>query len=670
MKGHAERRIEELTGLLSYYNYMYYVENNPVVSDVEYDRLYSELARLEEDYPAYRKENSPVRKVGGEPLKGFATVEHVVPMLSIENTYSKDELISFDERLKKAAGITSDIEYVVELQYDGVAISLVYSGGNLARGVSRGDGTRGDDITSNIRTIKTIPLSVPFKEDLEVRGEIYMRKDDFNRLNREKKKDGQPLFANPRNAAAGSLKLLNPKTVAGRNLQAFIYQCFVRKDYTTHWEVLRFIKKSGFPVNPHNALAKNIREVIEYCNRWQGRKNLLPYNIDGMVIKVNSLNLQRKLGATSKSPRWAVAYKFPAEQVSTILKDVIVQVGRTGILTPVAILLPVEIGGTTVSRATLHNFEELERLSLKTGDRVLVEKGGEIIPKIIKNIPETRTGQEMDIPVPGECPVCGSQVARDEGGVAIRCPNMRCPAQVKERIAHFASRKAMDIEGLGEQWVNMLVDRGLLSDCGDIYYIKSEQLIDMDGMAEKSVRNLLDSIIESKNRPLPRLIFGLGIRHIGVHASGVLAGRFKSLDSLAEAGVETLSAIHEIGPVMAKSISEFFRVEDNLKVIGKLKEAGVNTVQKETREQPGSLLEGITFVVTGTLENYTRQGITELIRKHGGKTSSSLSGKTDYLIAGKEPGSKLQKAGKLNVKTLNEKEFENMLTAKKAEKAE
>lgn len=668
MERNIETKIKELTRLLNHYNYMYYVENNPVVSDVEYDRLYKELARLEKDYPEHQEENSPVRKIGGEPQKGFRTVQHDIPMLSVDNTYSKEELLSFDSRLKKAAGILSDIEYIVELKYDGVAVSIIYDKGKLVRGASRGDGIRGDDITANIRTIKTLPLAIPHKGRIEVRGEIYMRKDDFTRLNREKKNKGLPVFANPRNAAAGSLKLLDPETVAERNLQAFIYQCFTEEDYKTHWESINFIRQTGFPVNPHNKPAKNISEVLSYCLRWQEEKHLLPYNIDGMVIKVNSLNLQRKLGATSKSPRWAVAYKFPAEQVTTILNDVIIQVGRTGILTPVALLNPVEVGGTTVSRATLHNFEEIKRLSLKTGDRVLVEKGGEIIPKIVKNIPEARTGMEKDIPEPEKCPVCGSSVTRDENEVAIRCPNIRCPAQIKEKIAHFASRKAMDIEGLGEQWVNILVDKGLLSDYGDIYYLQKEQLSDLEGMAEKSAGNMAESIEKSKKRPLYRLIFGLGIKHIGIRASEVLAEKFNSLDLLSQADAETLSLIHEIGPAMAKSISEFFLLEENQKVIAKLKQAGVNTVQLGKNKRQSSLLEGLAFAVTGTMENYTRLGITEAIRKHGGKISSSLSGKTDYLIAGAEPGSKIQKAEKLNVKVLDEKEFEDMIKKEDAER--
>ena len=660
MEKNVEERIEELVKLINYHNYMYYVENNPIISDVEYDRLYRELAELESRYPSLQKENSPIRKVGGKPQKGFSPVEHKIPMLSIENTYSAEELISFDSRVKKATGI-SDIDYVVELKYDGVAVSLIYRNGRLERGASRGDGQIGDDITENIKTIKTLPLVIDYRNFIEVRGEVYMRKDDFIRLNKERKKTGQPLFANPRNATAGSLKSLDATTVAQRNLQIFIYQCFTEEEYSTHWEMLGSLKTLGFPVNPHNTLAKNITEAIECCNIWKDKRHMLPYNIDGMVIKVNSLHLQKKLAATSKSPRWAVAYKFPAQQVTTILKDVIVQVGRTGILTPVALLSPVELGGTTVSRATLHNFDEVKRLSLKIGDRVLIEKGGEIIPKIIKNIPETRTGAERDILVPEVCPVCKSQVIRDAKEVAIRCPNIRCPAQIKERILHFASRKAMDINGLGQQWVNIFVDKGLLSDYGDIYYLKYEHLLELEGMAEKSARNLLNSIEQSKNRPLSRLIFAIGIRHIGIHASEILAEKFQSLDALAQSNIEILSSIYEIGPVMAESIVGFFKVEENMYVIEKLKKSGVNTVQQKNISHANKPLEGLTFVITGALKNYTRTGITELLTKYGGKVSSTLSGKTDYLIAGENPGSKLQKAERLHVRIIDEDELEKII---------
>ena len=655
-----EEKIDKLIKLLNYYNYKYYVENNPVVSDYEYDKLYHQLLELEKKYPQFIKPYSPTQRVGGQPLKEFKTVQHKIPMLSIDNTYSSDELIEFDKRVKRMADVEY-VDYVVELKYDGVAVSLIYEDGKFTLGASRGDGFRGDDITENLKTVKTIPLYIPYKKPIEVRGEVYMRKDDFEKLNREREKNGEQLFANPRNATAGSLKLLDSREVAKRNLQLFVYQGIVGNNYKNHWDVMNFLKELGFPVSPHMKHAENIKEVIDYCNEWEEKRFSLPYNIDGMVVKVNSLSLQEKLGTTTKSPRWVVAYKFPAEQVSTIIKDVTVQVGRTGTLTPVAILEPVEISGTIVSRATLHNFDEIKRLGVKIGDRVFVEKGGEIIPKIVKVIPEARDGDEKDIPVPEKCPVCGSPVIKDTGEVAIRCPNVRCPAQVKERIIHFASKNAMDIEGLGEQWVNIFVDKGLLSDYGDIYYLKYEDLINLERMGDKSVKNLLNAIEDSKNRPLSRLIFALGIRYIGIHASEILAENFSSIDHLAEATFDQLSSIDEIGPVMAESIVEFFKNEENLRVIEKLKKAGVKTSREEKEIEKKDVLSGLTFVITGTLKNYTRDEITDYIKSLGGKVSSSVSKKTDYIICGEEPGSKLQRGKQLGIKIISEEEFEQLV---------
>ncbi|MCM8805042.1 MAG: NAD-dependent DNA ligase LigA [Candidatus Omnitrophica bacterium] len=659
MKKTPKERIEELVKLINYYNYMYYVENNPVISDYEYDQLYKELVELEEKYPEYKLPDSPTQKVGGHVLEGFKTIEHKIPMLSMDNTYSEEELLEFDAKVKRMADV-KDVDYIVELKFDGVAVSLHYEDGEFILGVTRGDGFKGDDITENLKTIKTLPLRINYKEKIEVRGEVYMRKDDFEKLNKEKKEKGEELFANPRNATAGSLKLLDPKIVSQRNLQIFIYQGFLNNRLKTHWEVLNFLKNIGFPVSPYRKHCKNINEVIEYCKEWVEKRFTLPYNIDGMVIKVNSLDLQRTLGTTTKSPRWAVAYKFPAEQVSTVLKDVIIQVGRIGTLTPVAVLEPVRVSGTTVSRATLHNFDEIKRLGVKIGDRVFVEKSGEIIPKVVKVITEARTGKEKEIPIPEKCPVCGSKVVKDKEEVAIRCPNIRCPAQVKERIIHFTSRDAMDIEGLGEKWVNIFVDKNLLSDYGDIYYLKYDDLIKLERMGDKSVRNLLSAIEKSKTRPLSNLIYALGIRHIGIHASEILAEEFKSIDELKEATIERLSTIPEIGPIMAESIIEFFSNEENLKVIEKLKKAGVK-MEKEKIEEKKDILSGLTFVVTGTLKNYSRDEIQNYIKKLGGKVTNSVSKNTNYLICGEQPGSKLQKAQELGVKIISEEEFENLV---------
>ncbi len=660
----GRKRINELVNLLTRYNYMYYVENNPVVTDCEYDRLYRELQELEKLFPQYVHEDSPARRVGGEPLKKFPAVEHKIPMLSIDNTYSSEELFEFDGRVKKFAGISESVEYAVELKFDGVAVSLSYENGRFIRGVTRGDGWNGDNITENLKTVKTLPLSIPWRKQLEVRGEIYMGKDDFARINSDKKQKGEPLFANPRNAAAGSLKLLDPKTVAERRLLLFIYQGFAENVCKTHMEMLEFLRNAGFPVNPHRKLAANIDEAVAYCNLWQERRSNLPYNIDGIVIKVNSFMLQKKLGTTSKSPRWAVAYKFPAQQVETTLREVIVQVGRTGTLTPVAALDPVEVSGSTVSRATLHNFDEVTRLGLKTGDRVFVEKGGEVIPKIVKPIPEKRAGSEKDIPLPSECPVCRSAVVRDKEGVAIRCPNVRCPAQVKERIIHFASRDAMDIEGLGEKWVDIFVEKGLLSDYGDIYEkLTYDELLGMERMAEKSAGNLMEAINRSKGRPFANLIFALGIKHIGINASELLAERFRSLDDLASAEAETLSTIPEIGPIMAQSIVDFFTNDENLRVIAKLKKAGVKTERAEKSAEKSTRLAGLTFVITGILKGYTREAATSLIKNAGGKVTGSVSSATDYLVCGSEPGSKLEKARELNVKIIDEIALEALISS-------
>jgi DNA ligase (NAD+) len=656
-----EKRIDELVKLLNHHNYLYYVENNPVVSDYEYDKLYKELAALEERFPEYVRDNSPTSKVGGEPLQKFSAVEHRIPMLSIDNTYSEEDLFEFDRRVKKFTGIQDDIEYVVELKYDGVAVSLLYENGRFVRGVTRGDGWRGDDVTENLKTIKTLPLTISYNKILEARGEVYMRKDDFGRINAEKKEREELLFANPRNATAGSLKLLDPKVVAKRHLQLFVYQGFAENGCTTHMEMLDFLKDEGFPVNPYRKKVKNIEEAVAYCNDWEGKRTQLPYNTDGMVIKVNSFALQGKLSITSKSPRWAVAYKFPAQQVETTLKDVIVQVGRTGTLTPVAILEPVEVSGSTISRATLHNFDEVKRLGIKIGDRVFIEKGGEVIPQVVKPIPEKRTGQEREIELPTECPVCHSRAVKDENGVAIRCPNVRCPAQVKERIIHFASRDAMDIEGLGEKWVDIFVEKGLLSDYGDIYYLQYEDLMGLERMAEKSAGNLLSAIEQSKNSPFANLIFALGIKHIGINASEILAEEFGSLNDIAGADMERLSGINEIGPIMAKSITDFFGNEENISVIEKLKKAGVWTEGVTETGGKSNKLAGLTFVITGKLSKYTRESITNIIKREGGKVTGSVSKNTDYLVCGEEPGSKLDRAKELKVKIIGEKEFENLL---------
>jgi len=677
----SNKRIKELTDLINKHNRKYYLDDNPEISDYEYDLLVRELLELEKKYPQYKRPDSPTRRIGGEPLKEFKTIKHQFPMLSIDNTYSPEEILDFDKRVIKL--LAEKPEYVVEPKVDGIAVSLIYQDGLFFRGVSRGDGWQGDEITANLRTIKSLPLSVPFSFPLEARGEIYFKKEDFRFLNSERKRRGEVLFANPRNAAAGSLKLLDSSLVAQRPLNFFAYTGYFKNGPKEHYRVLQFLKKIGFPVNSHIKLFSGIEEVIEYCQNFQKERNKLPYDIDGMVIKVNSLLDQEKLGRTTKSPRWLIAYKFPAVQATTRLKDIILQVGRTGILTPVALLEPVELAGSTVSRATLHNKDEIQRLDVRIGDKVFIEKGGDIIPKVLKAVKEVRNGKERIFKMPGECPVCGGKLYQDAGEVAVRCENVRCPAQVKERIKHFASRDAMDIEGLGKAMVNLLVEKKLLADYGDLYSLKLKlaELISLERMGEKSSRNLLDAIEKSKGKPLSNFIFALGIRHIGIHSAEILAEKFPSLSEIRTVDLESLSSIPEIGPVMAQSIFNFFRDKEIIFVLEKLRGAGVKTVERPTfvgapkqRNHSEALDEESIFseknifsekriVLTGTLKDFTRNQVTGLIKHLGGRVTSSVSPKTSFVLAGEEPGSKLEKAKTLGIKIINEKEFKSLIHA-------
>ncbi len=652
-----EERIKELTELINCHNRKYYVENNPEISDYEYDTLLKELIELEKKYPRYKRVDSPAQRVGGEPLKEFKTVRHRFPMLSVDNTYSPEELLEFDKRVIKL--LSKKAEYVVEPKIDGVAVSLIYKNGFFIQGVSRGDGWQGDEITANLRTIKSLPLSIPFPSTIEARGEVYFKRKNFELLNQEKKRKGEVLFANPRNAAAGSLKLLDPTLVAQRPLNLFVYAGYLRQESKEHYQILQLLKKFGFPVNPHIKLLTDIKEVIGYCQKFQEKRERLDYDTDGMVIKVNSLIAQERLGATTKSPRWLVAYKFPAEQATTKLKDIILQVGRTGVLTPVAILEPVELDGSTISRATLHNEDEIKRLDVRIGDRIFIEKGGDIIPKVIKVVKGARTGKERIFKVPEKCPVCGGKVYRDAEEVAVRCENIRCPAQIRERIKHFASRGAMDIEGLGEAIVNLLVEKKLVADYGDLYYLKLAALVSLERMGEKSSQNLSESIEKSKKRPLSNFIFALGIRHIGIHAAEILADRFSSISELRNAGLETLSSFSEIGPIMAESIFNFFQNKESILVLEKLERAGVRQKSERGKERK-RIFSGKRIVLTGILESFTRSQVTRLIKDLGGRVTSSVSPKTTFVLAGKEPGSKLERAKALGIKIVDEKEFKNL----------
>ena len=663
-----KKKIEELREKIRYHNYRYYVLNDPVISDAEYDQLMKELIELEKKYPQYITASSPTQRVGIEPVSEFSTVRHITPMFSLSNAFSDEELIAFDQRIKKLVP-QQKIDYVVEMKIDGLAIALVYENGIFIRGATRGDGITGEEITSNLRTIKTIPLKL-FGEDIpsriEVYGEVYMKRSDFEKLNEERMKNEESLFANPRNASAGSVRQLDPRITAQRPLDTFIYRATFPEGnkFKNHIEVLNYLKKIGFKINPHIKLCQDIKESINYSQEWIEKKEDLDYEIDGMVIKVNSLSLREEMGSTTRSPRWAIAYKFPAQQTTTKVRDIIVQVGRTGALTPVAILDPVKISGSVVQRATLHNEDEIKRKDVRIGDTVLIQKAGEVIPEVVKVILEKRTGQEKEFVFPSECPVCGSKVFRPEGEVVSRCNSLTCPAQIKERIRHFASRDAMDIEGLGPAIIDQLVEKGLIRDISDLYFLKRDDLISLERMAEKSADNLLDAIEKSKKKSLVNLIYGLGIRYVGVHTSEVITRYYPTLDKFKKASLEELIEINEIGPKIAESIVLFFREKENLAIIERLRSAGLNFGQEEEKgrkEKRTQILAGKQFVLTGTLREFTRTQAKEIISKLGGRVTGSVSKKTDYVVAGEDPGSKYQKAQKIGVPIINEEEFKKII---------
>ncbi len=664
-KERAIKRIAKLRGLIERHNRLYYNEDSSEISDQEFDILMRELKSLEGEYPDLVTPASPTRRVGGEPLEKFKSVKHKTPMLSMDNTYSADELRRFDERVRKNLD-REEPAYTVELKIDGASVSLLYKEGVFRVGATRGDGASGDDVTANLKTIKSIPSEITGKgieipSLLEVRGEVFMTLTSFNRLNKDAGKNGLEPFANPRNAAAGSLKLLDPKIVKKRKLDIFIYGVgrFEGGNIMTQYGALEFLKKAHFCVNPHIAKFGNIEDVIRYCDKWESGGEELDYHIDGMVVKVDSFKQQSILGMTSKAPRWMISYKFPAERVATRVLDINIQVGRTGALTPVAILEPVQIAGSVVSRSTLHNFDEIERLDVKIGDTVLIEKSGEIIPKVIKVLKAKRSGNEVKFKIPARCPICSSGVVKDAEGVALRCENASCPALVKNSILHFASRSAMDIEGLGTAIVNQLVDSGVIGDYADLYYIKEDDLISLERMAKKSAGNLLDSIAKSKDAALSRLVFGLGIRHVGIRAAWILADRFGSIKEIAKQSKEGLASIHEIGDVMSGSIVDFFENKTNIAIIDKLRRAGVKT-EEPAKKREQTPLTGKTIVVTGSLGGYSRSGIESAIREGGGRPSSSVSESTDFLVVGESPGSKLAKAKRLGVKIITEEEFTKM----------
>ncbi len=661
-RGEAEKKIRELTDLINEHNYYYYVLDSPRITDLEFDNLMKELMALEQAFPDLISPDSPTQRVGGAPAAGFATVAHLAPMLSLSNAFNDQDLRDFDRRVK-GGGAGQPIEYVVELKIDGLAVSLLYENGIMVRGATRGDGEVGEDITRNLKTIKSLPLklrrSIPL---VEVRGEVFMPKKEFARLNEEREEAGEPTFANPRNAAAGSLRQLDPQVTASRALDAFLYGIGMIDGVPvdSHMEGLHTLAELGFKVNPHIKLFSDIEGVINYCREWTDKRHELPYEIDGMVVKVNGLTQQAALGATSKSPRWAVAYKFPAEEAETIVRDIFVRVGRTGVLTPTASLKPVKVAGSTVSSATLHNEDIIRDKDIRIGDHVIIHKAGDVIPEVVRVLPDKRNGSEKVFSMPRQCPVCRTEVQRVEGEVAVRCPNDDCPGRGKERIIHFVSRDAMNIEGLGPSVVTALIDAGLVSDAADLYYLEFDDLVRLERMGKKSSENLLRAIEKSKSNSLAQLIFALGIRLVGERAGKILAAHFGSMQGLREATVEELTAIPEIGPKMADNIVAYFSNPANLELLDRLAAAGVNMVREKDGKGPKPL-EGRQFVLTGALSRYTRKEAQAIIEKLGGKVSSSVSKNTDYVLAGEDPGAKYDKAKALGVSIITEDEFEEMI---------
>lgn len=658
----AGKRAEELKKLLHYHNYRYYALDAPTISDEEYDRLLRELQSLEEEHPELLTPDSPTQRVGAGPVESFKTVEHSVPMLSLANAFTPEELRQFDERVRKIVP-EEQVEYAVELKFDGLAVSLAYENGIFVRGATRGDGFRGEDITGNLRTVRNLPLDLKalggkeIPEILEVRGEVFINWKDFDRLNEERGRAGEALFRNPRNASAGSLRQLDSRITAKRKLRLFIYGCdSPLPGIKTHLEALAFLEKIGFPVHGESCLCHGIEDVIAYCLKWHEKRHTLPFEIDGIVVKVNRYNWQQELGAVSRSPRWAIAYKLPSSQVTSRILEIEVSVGRTGTLTPVAILEPVLVDGSVVSRATLHNEDEIRRKDIRTGDAVLIHKAGQVIPEVLSVISEERTGREIPFVMPERCPSCGSRVFRLPGEAASRCIGASCPAQLREHIRHFVSRKAMNIDGVGEALVAQLVEKGLVRDVADLYRLTAEELLPLERMGRKLAEKLHRNIEASRQNTLPRLLFGLGIRHVGEHIAEVLARRFLSLPALASAAGEELLSVPEIGPEIAASLTAWFKEEKNLKILERLKEAGISPQEKEKDQAPGSL-SGKQFVLTGTLASMTREEAESLILRAGGRATGSVSRKTDYVVAGADPGSKLAKAGQLGVRILTEGEF-------------
>jgi DNA ligase (NAD+) len=666
MTADPARRIEKLRDEIRYHDRKYYVEAAPEISDLDYDRLLAELKRLESAYPDLVTPDSPTQRIGDRPIESLRSVEHRVPMLSIENTYSTAELRQYGERVRKLLGGES-AQWVVELKIDGVAVSIVYVDGLLERSVTRGDGRVGDDITHNIRTIAGVPLKLTghrVPKVLEIRGEVYMANSDLVRLNEEQSRRGEPTFANPRNATAGAIRMLDPRICASRRLRLFCHGIGYCEGLQaqTHMEFLREITRYGLPPTPLAECFPDFEAAMRHCDSLIERLHEFDFEVDGLVLKINDFGQRETLGATSKSPRWVVAYKFEKYEAPTRLTAIRVYVGKTGAVTPVAELEPVQLAGTTVSRASLHNADEIERKDVRPGDVVIVEKAGKIIPHIVRVEKHERTGPLRKFRFPERCPDCDTPLVRDEGQVVIRCPNRICPAQIKQRMEHFASRAAMDIEGLGEKLVEQLVDAGLVRSYGDLYRLKLDDLIALERMGRKSSESLLVEIQSSKGRGLERLLNGLAIRHVGSRVAGLLAEQYDSLDEIAAASVDELSGISEIGPVIARSVHQYLHSASGRRTIEELRSAGVSLKSaSDRRRRHSALLAGKTLVVTGTLARYTRDEAHRLIETHGGRHASSVSKKTDYVIAGENPGSKLDKAKELKITVLSEEQFEALI---------
>ncbi|MGD9226144.1 MAG: NAD-dependent DNA ligase LigA [Desulfobacterales bacterium] len=660
------QKVAALREALHRHNYRYYVLDDPEVSDAEYDRMMQELKQLEENYPQLTSPDSPTTRVGAAPLEKFDTVAHTIPMLSLDNGFNDEDILEFDGRVKRNLDIQSDILYTAEPKMDGVAVELIYDNGKLVTASTRGDGLTGEVITTNIKTIKAVPLVMQtdrppdLPSRLEIRGEVFIGLEAFKKLNKERLAQELPPFANPRNAAAGSLRQLDSKITATRPLEIFFYGIGIVEDiaFQSHWSLLKSLKNWGFRINPFIRPTIAIKEVLDYYHDLSEKRHQLPYDIDGVVVKVDDISLQQRLGATSRSPRWAIAYKFKAVQETTTLEAIEVQVGRTGVLTPVAQLKPVNVGGVRVSRATLHNEDEIEKKDIRIGDKVLVQRAGDVIPEIVKVIASKRDGSEMQFEMPETCPVCGSTVFRMEGEAATRCINSSCSAQVKERIKHFASKKAFDIDGFGTKLVDQLVDKKQLSSFADIFKLDENTLSELERMGAKSAANLKNAIEQSKSISLARFLFALGIRHAGEHVSNLLAGHFPDLHSLMDCPREELEAIEGIGPIVAESIDNFFKQEKNRRVIQQILDSGIKF--KTAFPPKTGKLQGSVFVLTGSLKNLTRSQAKELIEAAGGKVSGSVSGNTDYLVVGESPGSKLTKAKELGVAVIDEARFKGL----------